>query len=182
MDDARPLVVTLALDDVAQQWFDVLRSRYFPTGRTQVGAHLTLFHALPGALRDEVRRDLAGVAGTTPVLPLGIGEPVALGRGVAYPLRSSALDVLHENLRRRWLAHLTRQDAQPLRAHVTVQNKADREVARATLVRLRAAPVPGAPPPGAAEGTGLDLHRYDGGPWTLLERYPFAGKVVATRS
>lgn len=64
MDDDRPLVVTLALDEATQQWFDALRSQHFP--RTRVGAHLTLFHALPGALHDEVRRVLAGVAGRTP--------------------------------------------------------------------------------------------------------------------
>jgi hypothetical protein len=169
-DDARPLVVTLALDEATQQWFDALRSEHFPPGRTQVGAHLTLFHALPGDLGDDVRRVLAGVAGTTPVLALRVDDPVPLGRGVAYRLRSPRLDALHEDLRRRWLTHLTRQDAQRLRAHVTVQNKADPEVARTTLARLRATTRPE-----AAEGTGLELHRYDGGPWTLLASYPFQG-------
>ena len=175
MDDDRPLVVTLTLDEATQQRFDALRSQHFP--RTQVGAHLTLFHALPGALGGEVRRVLAGVAGTTPVLALRVGEPVPLGRGVAYPVGSPELDALHEDLRRRWLTHLTRQDAQRLRAHVTVQNKVDPEVARATLAHLSAATSSG-----TAAGTGLELHRYDGGPWTPLERYPFEGKVVAALS
>jgi hypothetical protein len=139
VDDDRPLVVTLALDEATQQWFDALRSQHFPAGRTQVGAHLTLFHALPGALGGEVRRVLAGVAGRTPALALRVGEPVPLGRGVAYPVGSPELDALHEGLRRRWLTHLTRQDAQRLRAHVTVQNKVDPEVARATLANLSAA-------------------------------------------
>jgi hypothetical protein len=111
------------------------------------------------------------------VLALRVGEPVPLGRGVAYPVGSPELDAMHEDLRRRWLPHLTRQDAQRLRAHVTVQNKADPEVARTTLAHLRAATRAG-----TAEGTGLELHRYDGGPWTLLEGYPFEGKVVAARS
>lgn len=60
---------------------------------------------------------------------------------------------------------------------MTVQNKVDPEVARATLAHLGAATRSA-----TAAGTGLELHRYNGGPWTPLERYPFEGRVVAARS
>lgn len=172
MEDAseRPLVITLTLDDVSRSRFEAQRRALFPAGRTQVGAHLTLFHALPGALRPEVEQVLADVAATTPVLELEVGEPRSLGRGVAYPVSSGRLAALHEALRRRWLAHLTRQDAQPLRAHVTVQNKVDPDVARLTLARLRQEHEPA-----RARGLGLELHRYDGGPWTSMGTFAFSG-------
>jgi hypothetical protein len=63
---------------------------------------------------------------------------------------------------------LTRQDAQPFRPHVTLQNKVPPEVARATLADL-----------GAtwedveAEARGLDVWAYDGGPWQHLSGMPF---------
>jgi hypothetical protein len=49
---------------------------------------------------------------------------------------------------------------------VTVQNKVDPKVARATLDRLRANFRPE-----VSRAMGLELWRYDGGPWTLLRRW-----------
>src|SRR6476469_7699644 len=46
--DHRPLIVTLLLDDAAQQRFDALRTAHFPAERNHLAAHVTLFHALPG--------------------------------------------------------------------------------------------------------------------------------------
>ena len=43
-----PLIVTLLVDDDAQQHFDALRSEHFPAERNYLRAHVTLFHALPG--------------------------------------------------------------------------------------------------------------------------------------
>ena len=48
---ARPLVVTLALDDDAQARLDALRRTHFPSDRNVVPAHVSLFHALPGEHR-----------------------------------------------------------------------------------------------------------------------------------
>ena len=62
MADDRPLVLTLRMDEAAQARFDRERAAWFPAGRTAVGAHLTLFHALPGALRDRVEADLEEAA------------------------------------------------------------------------------------------------------------------------
>ena len=49
MADPAPLIITAALDDGAFDWFDGLRQTHFPRHRNVVPAHLTLFHALPGA-------------------------------------------------------------------------------------------------------------------------------------
>ena len=130
-------MVTLALPDDVQERLDALRREWFPPGRTAVGAHLTLFHAVPGALRTQVRRDLEDAAAAGPVAVRFSGV-VSLGRGAAYAVESPDLARRHDALQRAWWPHLTRQDQQPLRAHVTLQNKVDPAVARATVATLRA--------------------------------------------
>ncbi|WP_375490533.1 2'-5' RNA ligase family protein [uncultured Jatrophihabitans sp.] len=162
---AAPLVVTLVLDDATQQRFDAERARLFPAGRTAVGAHVTLFHAVPGELEEQVRADLAEHA--VDAFDVGVDAVMSLGRGAAYRLAAPELDRVHRALQQLWWAHLTRQDRQPLRAHVTVQNKVSAEQARETVAALRASFVPF-----TAIAHGLALWRYDGGPWTALARFP----------
>ena len=167
-DDERPLVVTLQLERAAQERFEAERADLFPPGRTAVGAHVTLFHALPAHLRADVEAELSRAAAGPP-FAVDVTEIYSLGRGVAYRLVAGEAQRLHDRLQDRWRPHLTAQDAQPLRPHVTVQNKVEPEVARATLQRLR-----GGFRPARTAAVGLELWRYDGGPWTLLRRVPFA--------
>jgi hypothetical protein len=169
-------VVTLRLEAAAQERFDAERAELFPPGRTAVGAHVTLFHALPAYLRQDVEAELGAVA-ATPRFPVGVVQVVPLGRGVAYRLVADEAERLHRRLQDRWRPHLTRQDAQPLRLHVTVQNKVEPGTARATLDRLRAAFRPD-----VTEAVGVELWRYDGGPWTLLRRWTFGSGAGDRRS
>ncbi len=162
-----PLVVTLALPDDLQDELDALRRQWFPAGRTAVGAHLTLFHAVPGEREGQVRSDLGGVAARGAV-PLRLSRVISLGRGAAYAVDSPALGRLHASLQEAWSGWLTQQDQQRLRAHVTLQNKVDPAVARRTVAALEATfrPV-------EVDAVGLDLWRYEGGPWAHLERFGF---------
>ncbi len=162
-----PLVVTLLLDDASQERFERERAELFPPGRTVVGAHVTLFHALPGHLVADVLHRVGGVA-ERPCFPVLVAEVIDLGGGVAYRLRSGELDALHRTLADEWWEHLTPQDRQPLRAHVTVQNKAPRDVVIATLASLR-----GSFSPFTATATGIAVWRYEGGPWSPVGRLPF---------
>jgi 2'-5' RNA ligase len=162
----QPLVITLAIEDAAQQRFDAERRRLFPPGRTQVGAHVTLFHAVPGELEAQVRADLVDVAG--PPFPVGIAGVLPLGRGAAYALASTELAQRHRALQKRWWVHLTRQDQQGFRPHITVQNKVEPATARSTVAVLRRAFRPF-----EVRAEGFVLWRYDGGPWTELGRIPF---------
>jgi 2'-5' RNA ligase len=169
--DDRPLVLTLRLDDATQARFDRERAELFPRGRTAVGAHVTLFHALPGSSRRDAEDELARQQDRAP-FTVRVGEPFSLGRGVAYALHSPELDALHRELQVRWQARLTPQDRQRFRAHLTVQNKVTAERARETLTRLLAAYEPV-----EANALGLQLWRYDGGPWTPLGHGDFSGPV-----
>ena len=162
-----PLIVTLQLADHARERFEAERAEFFPRGRTAVGAHVTLFHALPAFLRPDVEAEL-GRLSATPPFPVSVAEVFSLGRGVAYRLTAPEAQLLHRQLQQRWRSHLTRQDAQILRPHVTVQNKVEPEIAKATLDRLHRTFQPE-----TARAVGLELWRYDGGPWTLLRRWSF---------
>ena len=164
----RPLIITLLLDPASQARFDDLRAAHFPPARNHLAAHVTLFHALPGECEPQVRADLAELARRAP-FPVAVTGLRPLGRGVAYELASEELAGLHRELALRWRDDLTAQDRQPLRAHVTVQNKVAPEAARALLAALQADFAPY-----DVQAEGLALWRYLGGPWEPLGDYRFS--------
>lgn len=163
----QPLVLTLAIDSASQHRFDTERIAWFPPGRTVIGAHVTLFHALPGVGRDRMKADIAAAA-ARPAFEVSVSEVIPLGRGVAYRLNSVDLSHLHRALQKKWWPELTAQDRQGYRPHVTVQNKVSAEVARHTRATLAAGFAPF-----SVRAEGLRLWRYDQGPWTHLRDYPF---------
>ncbi len=162
-------VLTLAVDARSLAHVQALRDRHFPPARNIVPAHLTLFHALPGAAEAAIRAALTDAATATPQLPLN-GDGTALPwprrrlRGCLPPLQARA-----RALAERWRDMLTPQDSNPFKPHVTVQNKADPAEARRLLDDLRASFTPF-----AMTGVGLLLWRYLGGPWDKAGFFPFA--------
>lgn len=169
MTDTDPLIVSALLDDEAQAELDAQRRRFFPSGRLVVGAHLTVFHALPGERADEVVATLDELAARPPIAGR-VRAPFALGRGVAYRIEAPGLDTVHAAIARRFTDDLTRQDRRRPHHHVTVQNKVDPAIAKATLADLVAShsPYP-------VTVTGLALWRYRGGPWEAVREFPFRG-------
>ncbi|SDF30844.1 2'-5' RNA ligase superfamily protein [Blastococcus fimeti] len=165
--DPAPLVVTLLLDDAAQDRFDRLRAQHFPPERNHLAAHVTLFHALPGAHLDAVRADLAAAA-DRPAFDVAVTGVRFLGRGVAYVLSSPEVAEVRDGLAAAWQPWLTPQDRQKHAPHVTVQNKVAPEVARALHERLSAEFVPE-----TVRARGLGLWRYLGGPWEPVGEHPF---------
>jgi len=161
--------VTLELDADTTARLDAQRTELFPAGRTRVGAHLTLFHAIPGTRRQRVLTDVATVA-RQPRFDLDVVEVMALGRGAAYRLRAPELVKIHDRLQQVWWDDLTRQDRRGLRPHVTVQNKVDKDVARRTVEALRADFTPY-----VATAEALAVWRYAGGPWEPVRRFDLGG-------
>lgn len=166
-----PLIVTLALDPVAQDTFEAARRAHFPPTLNKVPAHLTLFHRLPGEEEGAVRAILAEVAAVREPIPLACTGLRFLGRGVAYRLEGSGYEDLRAALSARFAPWLGAQDKQRIAPHVTIQNKATPAAAKALIDRLEAhfAPFP-------VTGEGLLLWRYRGGPWEAVERFGFAEK------
>jgi 2'-5' RNA ligase len=165
---APPLVLTLRLDEAAQERFDALRRAHFPPERNHLQAHVTLFHALPGAREAEVRAGLASSA-QRPAYDVDVVRVRSMGKGVAYDLRSPELAAQRTALARQWRPWLTPQDARPHAPHVTVQNRVTPDQARALLRELAAGFAPY-----AVRATGLSLWRYLGGPWEPLATYRFS--------
>ena len=165
-----PLILTLALDETSFARFDGLRRQHFPPERNIVPAHITLFHHLPGAREADIAGELAGVCREQPSLTLTITGLRSLGRGVAYTIEAPVLQELRGRLARVWQDWLTPQDRQRYQPHITVQNKATPDEARALLAELSAGFEPF-----AARGEGLLLWRYLNGPWRLLREFRFEG-------
>jgi 2'-5' RNA ligase len=165
-----PLILTLTLDAAAHERFTALRRRHFPAERNYLEAHVTLFHHLPGAEQATVEHHIREVAATTTPLTLDVSGVQFLGRGVAYKLLSEPLQQLHRQLQARWQTWLRPQDQQPLRPHITIQNKVDPAPARALYTQLAAEFTPD-----TVQGLGFTLWAYRGGPWQQLAQVPFAG-------
>jgi 2'-5' RNA ligase len=179
-----PLVVTLLLDDAAQQRFDRLRAAHFPLrplpgarpelargggeGVFRLRAHVTLFHALPGEHLAEVRQQLAAAVDRPP-FDVAVTGVRFLGRGVALDLDAAELTALRASLARSFDPWLTRQDRQWSRPHVTVQNKVEPAVARALHADLSAGFTPG-----TVTARGLGLWHYLGGPWESDSEFEFS--------
>lgn len=163
------MIVTLRLDPRSSQFFDGQRRSYFPPERNFLASHVTLFHSLAGREEAGVRTALGQAAGSQRGFAVAVEGLRFLGRGVAYSLASAELSRLHRDLAGRFADLLTAQDRQPFKAHVTVQNKAEPEEARALMRRLQAGFSPW-----SARGIGLDLWAYRGGPWEALGFFPFA--------
>ncbi|WP_245214515.1 2'-5' RNA ligase family protein [Roseomonas indoligenes] len=171
--DAAPLILTLRFDDLSFARLDRLRRAHFPPERNHIPAHLTLFHALPGAGRAEIEENLRVACAGTPPIPLRITGTRSLGRGVALEVEGPALVALRRFLASHWREWLTPQDAGGFRPHVTVQNKVAPEAARALQAQMAAGFEPW-----EARGEGLLLWHYRGGPWEATAEFPFLGRAA----
>ena len=93
----RPLIITADLGSTDLAWLDGQRRAHFPPQRNQLSAHLTMFHALPPFLEDEVRRFLKAVTAGPRPLATVVGL-MSLGGGVAYRIASPALASIREEI------------------------------------------------------------------------------------
>ncbi|QDZ07727.1 2'-5' RNA ligase family protein [Sphingomonas panacisoli] len=165
MSDPAPIIVTALFGREDQGWFDRQRRAHFPPERNFLQAHLTMFHHLPPSLAGEVREQLA-VAAREGRPAARIAGLVSLGRGVAYRIDSAELAEVRASLADRWAPLLTPQDASAWRPHVTIQNKVEPAVAKASLAELQADFRPR-----TVEIAGYAAWWYRGGPWQPLSRY-----------
>ena len=168
----KPLIVTLQLDAASHDYFDGLRAAHFPAAINHLKAHVTLFHNLPGAEERAILESLAREAARRAPFALKVAGLMKLGRGTAFRLESEALLSLRASLAAAFDPWLTRQDREKFRPHVTVQNKVSPAQAGALFDHLsdRFSPF-------EAVAEGLQLWRYEGGPWAPLAAVAFQGEA-----
>jgi 2'-5' RNA ligase len=164
-----PLILTLGLDPSSFEVLNALRKEHFPPERNFLDAHVTLFHKLPGEQEDSLKTTLASLANSTSVFNLNFSTLRFLGKGVAVNVESTELLELRKKLVAAWVQWLEAQDKQSFKPHVTIQNKVSTEEARVVLEHLSKDWISF-----SGRGTGLLLWRYLGGPWELVEKFPFS--------
>jgi hypothetical protein len=164
-----PLLVTAELPPAVFAWADGLRRAHFPPERNRLRAHVTLFHALPPSVEDELRQVLGDLAGR-PAPQARISGLMKLGGGTALAIDSPDMVDLHGAIAERMHGLLTRQDAQPLKLHVTIQNKVTSEAARALQAELGPTLQPC-----SFRFHGFGLYAYEDGLWRPIRDYPFRG-------
>jgi len=126
-----------------------------------------MFHALPPSSEGELARLLAGLA-SRPAPGATLSGLMNLGRGVAYRVQSPDLEAIRNAIAERFHGMMTAQDSGRWGPHVTIQNKVEPALARATLAALEMDFTPR-----ALRIAGLGLHRYAGGPWEPLGKWAF---------
>lgn len=165
-----PLLVTGELPPDVLAWADGLRRQHYPPERNRLRAHVTLFHALPPSVEDELRQILGDLAAAPPP-EARISGLMKLGGGTALAVESPALVELHGMIAERMHGLLTRQDAQPLKLHITIQNKVTGEEARALQAELGATLQPL-----AFRFHAFGLYAYEEGLWRPIRTFAFRGQ------
>jgi 2'-5' RNA ligase len=169
-DRAAALIVTAELPADIQAWADRLRKAHYPAERNLVGAHVTLFRALPPSCEPELRTRLAATARDCTPLPARLDGVMSLGSGTALRIVSPALAALRAELAEHFRGMLMPQDTAEPRLHVTIQNKVSENAAR-----VLQAEIAGTLDPRDFRFAGLALHRYRDGPWEFVKRWSFRG-------
>ena len=116
-----PLLVTAELPPDIYGWAEGLRRQHYPPERNRVRAHVTLFHALPPSVEDEVRRLLAHHAKAPPPKARLTGI-MKLDRGAAFDIASDELQAIFLEMAERLHGVLTAQDRSPRRFHVRTRS------------------------------------------------------------
>ena len=167
-----PFILTLRLDADSQQTFNDLRRAHFPRERNYLDAHLTLFHALPAESEARLRAELDEVSARTAPLDLRYPGLRFLGKGSAIEVEAPGVVELRRELSARWRDILGAQDSRVIKPHITVQNKVTPAKARALFDELSQGwqPFDG-------RGEGLQLWRYQGGPWGRRGRVEVRGRL-----
>jgi 2'-5' RNA ligase len=159
-------IITIQLPAEVTDVFNKQRRQYYPAHANQVKAHLSLFYRLP-ADAALVTATLATMSARSP-FTLQVTGLQQYPNGVAYTILSEPLQLLHQSLQAQWSSLLVRRDLQPLQAHITIMNQVTAWKAQQLHKKLLAEFQPFDIP-----AIGMELWRYQKGPWKLLETYPF---------
>ncbi len=154
----RPIIITLQLGAKSARFFQEQREKHFPAQINYIGAHLTLFHNLPGIQFEGILESVGRCCAARGSFYLKVACLLRLGRGVAYEIQSDPLMAVHAELADCFKPWLTGQDKERFHPHITVQNKVPVHEAQALFEHLAADFEPF-----TAKAEGLQLWHYEGG-------------------
>jgi hypothetical protein len=160
-----------------------LRKKYFPPKLNKLGAHLTLFHALPESkLESTIIPTIKRVAAEWQPFSVNAAKPFRMKKGIAISVpKNQGGDLaqkVHGALSGAWEGEgwLSEQDAGGMRAHYTIMNKVDDEGEVADAMEE----VSGSWKGDRGTVVGLGLWRYEKGYWKWVEAFEF-GKVESAQ-
>jgi len=162
-------ILALRTDTAHHERMTALRNQYFPPNLNKLEAHIALFRALPGSQLPAISTDIHDLVNSQSPFPIKTIKPFQLGHGVAIQVHAPDAVEIFNKLSEKWAGFLSKQD-QSFRAHYTLQNKVEKEVAERTLQEVR----------GTFRGEeglvgGLVLYRYDRGFWRDARVFDFGG-------
>lgn len=177
-------VLTLLTNPAHSATLTNLRNRYFPRHLNKLGAHLTLFHALPASkLSSTIKPTLRNLAAREQKFPIHAAKPFRMKRGIAISvprhqggakageIHGELLEAFKQDEREgeEWLSE---QDGRGgVRVHYTIMNKVEEEEA----VQRAMGEVQGSWEGCWGEVVGLGLWRYERGYWKWEEGFYFGG-------
>ena len=181
IDEDSTYVLTLRTNREFHERINDLRKQYFPAQLNKIGAHITLFHALPGSQLGPIISDILEIANTQQGFEIQTIRPLKMSHGVALDANNQDAHRLWDTLVRKWgpagADFLSKQDQQ-FKAHYTIQNKVEKDVAEKTWEEARAQFK-------SDEGraVGFTLYKYmKGGHWRYQRTFDFAESLVSTMS
>jgi hypothetical protein len=161
-----PLLLTVAIEENAFQFFNALRKIYFPQEPGAMAAHIHLFHQLPTA--GFIESDIEEAANSHAVFTIEVKEPVSVGNAVLYRLQSPELVQIHGQLQKKWKDLLVPEDIKELDPQIVIQERASEEESAELLIFLKqqfsSFPI---------KATALQLWAFDPGSWKLQCQFPF---------
>jgi 2'-5' RNA ligase superfamily len=164
-----PIIVSALFGSEDHCWLDAQRKAHFPRDRNILAAHLTLFHHIPPSAKAELCQRLKNAC-LEQAPPASISGLISLGRGVAYRVDCPGLESIRDELADAFAPLLMPQDKAGWRAHVTIQNKVEPQVAKSLLTALtetfRPRPL---------QISGLAAWWYRDGPWEAIGAWRFGG-------
>lgn len=169
-------VLTLLTDNGHQKRMTALRNKYFPRKLNKLGAHLTLFHALPESkLESTIIPTIKQVVSERQPFSVNAARPFRMKKGIAISVPrdqgGEQAKEVHSALLGAWEGEgwLSEQDSGGMRAHYTIMNKVDEEEEVARAMEEVAGSWKG------DKGTvvGLGLWRYEKGFWKWVEAFEF---------
>jgi mannose-1-phosphate guanylyltransferase len=171
-------VLTLSTSPELHDAMDRLRNKYYPAELNKVGAHLTLFHALPESKMDDIISGIRSVTQATSAYEVEASHVWSTNSIVAIKVHhhtaTNDTERIHATLRSRWANFLSKQDSGKVKLHYTLMGKVrDKEMIEAAFKEIRDQ-VEGREIETRGMATGLTLWKYRRGYWESPNVFPFA--------